>query len=64
MGKYSAASAVPDLIGTKNYRRIAQADFLLTDEPKRWYLCTGPKLRTEILGWLNGQEVHFEDFGY
>lgn len=31
---------------------------------KRYYLCAGPGLLREMLGWLDGEEVAWEDFGY
>ena len=29
-----------------------------------WYVCTGPALRKELLGWLNSKKVVYEDFDY
>ncbi|KAH7397301.1 hypothetical protein BKA66DRAFT_509049 [Pyrenochaeta sp. MPI-SDFR-AT-0127] len=31
---------------------------------REWYLCAGKLLRTEILSWLSGKHVVFEDFDY
>ena len=30
----------------------------------QWYLCMGAKLRTTLLEWLSGKEVHYEDFDF
>lgn len=29
-----------------------------------WYLCAGAALRKDVLGWLDGKRVVYEDFGY
>jgi NAD(P)H-flavin reductase len=29
-----------------------------------WYVCTGPELRKQLLQWLEGRTVVFEDFNY
>lgn len=44
-------------------RRIAKDD-LKGGSVSRWYLCTGTSLRDALLGWLDGQTVHYEDFNY
>ena len=44
-------------------RRIVKDD-LAADSAVRWYLCTGPRLRNSLLGWLGGKEVLYEDFNY
>nr|POE49122.1 hypothetical protein CFP56_32272 [Quercus suber] len=31
---------------------------------KRFYICTGDKMRRELLHWLEGEEVVFEDFNF
>ena len=39
----------------------------LRDEPNipsRWYICAGTGLRKDLLGWLDGKEVIYEDFDY
>lgn len=46
-----------------NRRRIAKND-LEALESKMWYLCAGKLLRKEILTWLQGKEVVFENFDY
>jgi NAD(P)H-flavin reductase len=44
-------------------RRIAKND-LAGDLAVRWYLCTGPSLRSDVIKWLDGKTVQFEDFNY
>ena len=34
------------------------------DVSSRWYICTGPSLKTELLWWLIGKEVVYEYFDY
>ncbi|KAI9763625.1 MAG: hypothetical protein M1839_006373, partial [Geoglossum umbratile] len=31
---------------------------------RKWYICASPPLRKDLLAWLNGKEVSYEDFGY
>lgn len=46
-------------------RRLTKGDLDIEDGAKgTWYLCAGKMLRKEILGWLDGKEVVFEDFDY
>lgn len=44
-------------------RRLAQADVDALGA-KTWYLCAGKMFRREVLGWLEGRHVAFEDFDY
>jgi ferredoxin-NADP reductase len=44
-------------------RRMAKNDWT-EDAVKRWYLCTGTALRNDLVLWLQGKEVLFEDFNY
>lgn len=30
----------------------------------KWYICAGTKLRTDLLAWLEGEDVSYEDFDY
>ncbi|KAF2794179.1 oxidoreductase-like protein [Melanomma pulvis-pyrius CBS 109.77] len=51
-------------LGTKiEKRRIEQADLNAVDA-ETWYLCAGKVLRTQVLNWLEGKKVVFEDFDY
>lgn len=46
-------------------RRIGQDDVKgYTGEKRKFYLCAGPRLLELLNGWLNGEEVVWEDFGY
>lgn len=45
------------------FRRLAKSD-LDALEAGRWYLCAGKGFRTQVLEWLVGKEVVFEDFDY
>ncbi|KAH7381455.1 hypothetical protein DE146DRAFT_624251 [Phaeosphaeria sp. MPI-PUGE-AT-0046c] len=47
-----------------NVRRLSRGDLEDDGAAKTWYLCAGKTLRKEILGWLEGKEVVFEDFDY
>jgi ferredoxin-NADP reductase len=33
-------------------------------EAEKWYLCAGKGLKEQVLGWLEGKQVVFEDFDY
>jgi NAD(P)H-flavin reductase len=46
-------------------RRMEKTDLEgLTPKIERWYVCTGTKQRSIILGWLSGQEVIYEDYNF
>ncbi|UKZ53866.1 hypothetical protein TrVGV298_007668 [Trichoderma virens] len=46
-------------------RRINAGDFgEMKQGGKKFYLCTGPSLLTSLRGWLEGEDVVWEDFGY
>ena len=45
-------------------QRRLNADDVASCDAAEWYLCTGVGLRTEILRWLPGKMVHYEDFSY
>jgi NAD(P)H-flavin reductase/predicted pyridoxine 5'-phosphate oxidase superfamily flavin-nucleotide-binding protein len=44
-------------------RRLAKEDLDKVDA-KVWYLCAGKMFRKQVLEWLKGKEVVFEDFDY
>ncbi|KAF1936394.1 hypothetical protein EJ02DRAFT_506560 [Clathrospora elynae] len=44
-------------------RRLTNNDFDGI-EAERWYLCAGKLLREEIMSWLTGKTIVFEDFDY
>lgn len=44
-------------------RRVGKSD-LEGVEADVWYLCVGKGMRKEVLGWLEGKKVVFEDFDY
>ncbi|KAF2713736.1 hypothetical protein K504DRAFT_145639 [Pleomassaria siparia CBS 279.74] len=44
-------------------RRLKRSDLEDVDA-ETWYLCAGKALRTQVLGWLEGKKVIFEDFDY
>lgn len=44
-------------------RRLTKGDLNGLDAT-RWYLCAGKVLRSQILGWLEGKTVIFENFDY
>jgi ferredoxin-NADP reductase len=46
-------------------RRINTEDFGdIKGDGKKFYLCTGPSLLTTLRGWLEEEDVVWEDFGY
>jgi ferredoxin-NADP reductase/predicted pyridoxine 5'-phosphate oxidase superfamily flavin-nucleotide-binding protein len=44
-------------------RRLAKSD-VTEIEAEKWYFCASKSLRKEVLGWLEGKTVVFEDFDY
>lgn len=50
--------------GVRIEQRRLKADDLISVNADAWYLCTGTGLRKEILNWLAGKTVHYEDFNY
>ncbi|KAF2633998.1 oxidoreductase-like protein [Macroventuria anomochaeta] len=54
---------VTDFGAKVELRRLAKAD-LDGVEADRWYLCAGKPFRKQVLSWLPGREVIFEDFDY
>ncbi|EMD88668.1 hypothetical protein COCC4DRAFT_195595 [Bipolaris maydis ATCC 48331] len=44
-------------------RRMGKSD-LEDVEAEVWYMCVGKGMRKEVLGWLEGKKVVFEDFDY
>jgi ferredoxin-NADP reductase/predicted pyridoxine 5'-phosphate oxidase superfamily flavin-nucleotide-binding protein len=48
---------------TIQHRRVAKGNLESVDA-QRWYLCAGGPLRKQVLSWLPGREVLFEDFDY
>ncbi|KAK6507899.1 hypothetical protein TWF481_006320 [Arthrobotrys musiformis] len=46
-------------------RRIRKEDIVEEgDEARKWYICTGDKMRKEVTEWLHGREVNWEEFTY
>jgi ferredoxin-NADP reductase/predicted pyridoxine 5'-phosphate oxidase superfamily flavin-nucleotide-binding protein len=45
------------------FRRLEKAD-LERVQAERWYLCAGKAFRAQVLQWLAGREVVFEDFDF
>jgi ferredoxin-NADP reductase/predicted pyridoxine 5'-phosphate oxidase superfamily flavin-nucleotide-binding protein len=48
---------------TIEHRRLTKSG-LQDVEAETWYLCAGKGMRREVLGWLEGKKVVFEDFDY
>ncbi|PQE30281.1 hypothetical protein CJF32_00008183 [Rutstroemia sp. NJR-2017a WRK4] len=44
-------------------RRMGKDD-IAGDGASKWYLCTGTSFRDSLVGWLDGKQVHYEDFNY
>jgi len=46
-------------------RRLQGGDLQRSAESShRWYICTGPALKGNLLQWLVGKEIVYEDFSY
>ncbi|KAF3037399.1 hypothetical protein E8E11_003092 [Didymella keratinophila] len=45
------------------FRRLEKADMEVV-EAERWYLCAGKPFRKQVLEWVPGKEVVFEDFDF
>jgi len=50
--------------GVKVHMRRLGKENLDAVEAETWYLCAGKVLRKEVLSWLGGKRVVFEDFDY
>lgn len=54
-------------MGVRVSRRRLKGEDLLdatVGDIQRWYVCTGTAFRTQLLAWLDGKEVYYEDFNY
>ncbi|KAK4635827.1 hypothetical protein CLAFUW4_02052 [Fulvia fulva] len=59
--------AVRKLNGTGaavHLRRMNQADVNFGDKVSRYYLCTAIPMRKQLMDWLPGKELVFEDFNF
>ena len=48
-------------------RRVSEEDVARVNEEvgvDEWYMCVGPRLKSQVLNWLAGRRVVYEDFGY
>ncbi|KAM0723514.1 hypothetical protein Q7P37_000501 [Cladosporium fusiforme] len=45
-------------------RRLEKEDTELDGEVQKYYLCTGTPMRKQLMGWLAGKELVFEDFNF
>lgn len=48
-------------------RRIGEGDIKeveALDGVDEWYMCVGPSLKTNVLAWLAGKRIVYEDFNY
>ncbi|PVH69012.1 putative oxidoreductase [Cadophora sp. DSE1049] len=48
-------------------RRVSERDVVRVNEEvgvDEWYMCVGPRLKSQVLNWLAGRRVVYEDFGY
>ncbi|KAL1586455.1 hypothetical protein WHR41_05239 [Cladosporium halotolerans] len=45
-------------------RRMKSEDVGLGGTVERYYLCTGTPFRKQLMGWLDGKELIFEDFNF
>lgn len=55
--------AVKDYGATVHLRRPDENDFASVEAGK-WYICAGLSLRTQLLHWLQGRTVIYENFDY
>ncbi|KAK1975013.1 oxidoreductase FAD-binding domain-containing protein [Colletotrichum cereale] len=49
---------------TVERRRVREGDVLDGTGKKRFFLCTGPDMLAVLNGWLEGEEVAWEDFAF
>ncbi|KXT07391.1 hypothetical protein AC578_431 [Pseudocercospora eumusae] len=49
---------------TVELRRIGQGDVVFGEQVKRVYLCTAVPLRKQLMEWITGKELIFEDFNF
>ena len=68
---YTKEEVLPDFstLGVKvTYGRMTETGIVqdLAQHPAvhKWYICVGAALRKNLLTWLGGKEVVYEDFGY
>jgi ferredoxin-NADP reductase len=45
-------------------RRLLKSDVEGVEHTEKWYLCAGKGLKEQVLGWLGGKQVVFENFDY
>lgn len=45
-------------------RRLKREDLHVDDGVRRYYLCTGTPMRKQLMEWLEGKELIFEDFNF
>lgn len=45
-------------------RRLAGQDVELDGRTQKYYLCTGTPMRKQLMEWLSGKELIFEDFNF
>ena len=45
-------------------RRLGKQDLDLDGRVQKYYLCTGTPLRKQLMEWLPGKELVFEDFNF
>ncbi|TLD32360.1 oxidoreductase-like protein [Venturia nashicola] len=55
--------AVRDCGAMVHLRRPDEDDFASV-EAEKWYICAGLSLRTQLLNWLRGRTVFYENFDY
>ncbi|EME88073.1 uncharacterized protein MYCFIDRAFT_62660 [Pseudocercospora fijiensis CIRAD86] len=46
------------------FRRIEQGDVVFDEQVERVYLCTAVPLRMQLMEWITGKELVFEDFNF
>ncbi|KAF3933729.1 hypothetical protein ABW19_dt0205194 [Dactylella cylindrospora] len=47
------------------HRRMTKQDLIEDgDEQRKWYVCAGDNMQKQILNWLEGMDVTWEDFAY
>jgi NAD(P)H-flavin reductase len=49
---------------TVQKRRLSKEDFDGLRHVEKWYTCTSPALRKDLMGWLEDKEVLYEDFNF
>ncbi|EPS41159.1 hypothetical protein H072_4998 [Dactylellina haptotyla CBS 200.50] len=64
-GNKEEAEGAEEIAARVEYRRLEKADLIEEgDEERKWYICTGLAMQKQVIGWLDGRYVSYEEFTY